>query len=85
MRRILLGAAFAAVVLVPFVAPAHADHACDSTTVDAGTGHYVIVDNPENEHGGVWIYAESNGEAGAQRNDDSCAGDPQSTSDTVVF
>lgn len=61
---------------------ASADHACDSTVVEAG-GVYVIVDDLENEHGGVWIYREANGEEGLQRNDDSCAGDENS--DFIIF
>lgn len=80
MRRVIFAAAVAA-ALVPF-SPASADHACDSTEVDPGVGVYVIVDDLENEHGSIWIYQESNGEAGLQRNDDSCNGE---NGDTVIF
>lgn len=81
MRRIIMAVAFAA-ALVPF-SPASADHACDNSTVVDGAGTvYVVVDDLENEHGGVWIYEESNGEPGLQRNDDSCNGE---NGDTIIF
>ena len=80
MRRFIVAVALAAAV-APFT-PASADHACDSTVVDAAGAAYVVVDNPDNPHGGVWVYQESNGQAGLQRDDDSCAGQ---NGDTVIL
>lgn len=60
-----------------------ADDACEGATVVEAGGVYVVVDDPENPHGGVWIYREANEQEGLQRNDDSCAGDENS--DFIIF
>ena len=83
MKRILAFAGAAVLGAISFAAPASADHACDSTVIEVPGVAYVVVDNPENAHGGVWIYAEDNGSAGLQRNDASCAG--EAGNDTVIF
>ncbi len=82
MKRFGMVAALALVVGVMVGGPASADDACDSEVVEAA-GHYVVVDNLENAHGGIWIYEESNGVEGLQRNDDSCAG--EEPADTIIF
>ncbi|HVE93441.1 MAG TPA: hypothetical protein VNB24_00870 [Acidimicrobiales bacterium] len=83
MKRLIAVSGVAVMAALSFaVSPAAADHACDSTVVDGAGVAYVVVDNPENAHGGVWIYEESNGEAGLQRADDSCTGDG---GDTIIF
>jgi hypothetical protein len=86
MRRVILAAAAIAAVL-PFNS-AMADHACASTVVDVAGTAYVVVDDP-NEinggHGSIWIYQESNGNAGLQRNDDSCRDDEGGSYDTIIF
>lgn len=84
MKRLIAVSGVAVMAALSFaVSPAAADHACDSTTIDGGGVAYVVVDNPENAHGGVWIYEESNGEAGLQRDDASCT--TGTGGDTVIF
>lgn len=82
MKR--FGLLFAAIVIgMLTTGVASADHACEGATVVEQGGVYVVVDDPENEHGGVWIYREANEQEGLQRNDDSCKGDENS--DFIVF
>ena len=83
MKRIGMLAVSAFLMGILAAVPASADHACDSTVVEGPAGVYVVVDDPLNEHGGVWIYREANEQEGLQRNDSSCAGDENS--DFIIF
>ncbi|HEX9695255.1 MAG TPA: hypothetical protein VGB64_02960 [Actinomycetota bacterium] len=82
MKRFAMFAA-SAIAAALLVSPASADHACDPTVVDGAGIVYVVVDDLDNEHGGIWIYLESNGEAGLQRGDDSCT--DSEYPDTIIY
>lgn len=78
MKRI-----FAVVVLMAsMVAGSAQANTCDATVQEAA-GFYVAVDSPE--QGSVWIYEETNGLAGLQRDDEVCAAADSNPSDTVIF
>jgi hypothetical protein len=82
MKRVFIAVAMVAATLP--LAVASADHVCDSTVVDVAGLYYVVADVPPTGHGSIWIYEESNGDPGLQRNDGSCETGNERP-DTVVF
>ena len=92
MRRTLLlgaGAALALSSLLPGAALA-ADCNGTVTQIDAPDGSTFYVDDRDITTGGIWVYQESNGEAGLQSGGtnaigdvDSCAG--EGTADTLIL
>ena len=81
MKRLIAVSSVAVLAALTFVSPATAN-TCGATVVEVPGTAYVAVDDPT--LASVWVYQESNGEAGLQRDDSICPSDGGG-GDTVIL